>query len=118
MPRVSVYLNKEVYDKARSRAKEKGTSLSGYISNVLTERINGWPEGYFELIGSLYDDADPIKLPEKLPWELNAPRGWPDEFFESLGTIDDETFDVPKELPWELDVPRGRLNASSDEEKQ
>jgi len=91
MPRVSVYLNKEVYERVKTLSKEKGMSLSGYVRRVLTERINGWPEGYFDLVGSLKDDDDPIELPKELPWELNAHRDkLIDEFAEWLDSLPED----------------------------
>jgi len=75
MPRVSVYLSREVYDRVKTLSKEKGMSLSGYIKRVLIEQVNGWPEGFLEkYVGILKDDEYPIEIPEELPWELDAHR--------------------------------------------
>ena len=74
MPQVSLYLDKPLYMEIRTKAKEKGTSLSKYVSEALKEHIDdSWPEGYFEKYFGIFAD-DPLELPEELPWSLDAKR--------------------------------------------
>jgi len=69
MPTRSVYLSDDLYEKVRSFAKREGVSLSAYISKVLKEGLdNRWPEGYFDLVGSLKDDEYPLVISGELTW--------------------------------------------------
>ena len=59
----------------KATASKKNVSLSSYVNGVLKEHLDdSWPEGYFDLIGSLKEDDDPLKLPEDLPDSMDAPR--------------------------------------------
>jgi len=56
-----------LYTELRSKAKEKGMSLSAFVSEALKEHLDdSWPEDFFDLLGSLKDD--PIEIPEDHPW--------------------------------------------------
>ena len=78
MPQVSMYIDRILYFEIKSIAEKKNVSLSKYVSDVLRKDIeNSWPEGYFDLVGSLKDDDRPIELPEDLPWSLDAPMRRP-----------------------------------------
>lgn len=73
VPQVSLYIDKILYMELKSKAKEKGTSLSNFVSEALKEHIcDSWPEGYFDLFGSLKDDS--FEIPEDLPWSLDPKR--------------------------------------------
>ena len=52
----------------RSKAKEEGKSMSGYVNDMLKEKFDdGWPEGYFKkYIGSVKEDS--FEIPEDPPW--------------------------------------------------
>ena len=74
MPQVSLYIEKLLYKEVESKAKEKGQSLSGFVSDVLKENLkDSWPEGYFEKYVGIFKD-DPLEEPEELPWSLDAKR--------------------------------------------
>ncbi|MCL1905134.1 MAG: hypothetical protein FWG19_03310 [Methanomassiliicoccaceae archaeon] len=73
MAQLSMYMETDLYEKVKARAKEKGMSFSGYVSSVLVERLAvSWPEGYFDLIGSITDET--FQAPEELPPSLDAKR--------------------------------------------
>ena len=73
MPQVSLYIDKALYMELKSKAKDKGTSLSNFVSEVLREHVDdSWPEEFFEAIGSIDDET--FEAPEELPWSLDAPR--------------------------------------------
>ena len=75
MPQVSLYIDQELYMEIKIIAKKKSTSISRVVNGMIKENIdNSWPEGYFDLIGSLKDDEDPLILPERLPQSMNASR--------------------------------------------
>ena len=104
MPKVSVYMDDDLYEKLKAKAKETEKSLSKLIENRLFEYINGWPQGYFDLFGSWKDC--PMEEPEELPWELDAPRkkfpdDWPDGYFEKyIGSVKEDSFEAPEDPPW------------------
>lgn len=73
MPQVSLYIDQILYMELKAKAKEKGVSTSSYVNGVLKEHIDDdWPEGYFDLFGSVDDDS--FEVPEELPWSLDAKR--------------------------------------------
>jgi hypothetical protein len=74
MPKISVYLNKDLYERIRSYAKDEDSSISGFISGVLKKHIDeNWPKGFFEkYIGSIKDES--FDVPRDIPWELNILR--------------------------------------------
>jgi len=73
VPQVSLYIDKPLYMEIKTKAKEKGTSLSNFVSEALKDHLDDdYPEGFFDLFGSLADD--PLEEPEELPWSLDAPR--------------------------------------------
>jgi len=67
MPQVSLYLDDDVHEMIKIRAKERRTSVSSYVNEVL-KKINEDrpPAELLELFGSWEDD--PMKEPEELPW--------------------------------------------------
>ena len=67
LPQVSVYLNEDIYKELKLKAKEKERSMSRIMSDRLIEYLHGWPQGYFDVFGSLKDDS--FEIPEDLPWE-------------------------------------------------
>lgn len=72
-PQISLYFDEVLYKEVKCAAKKKEVSISSFVSEIVKEHLDDeWPEGYFDLIGSLRDD--PLGLPEELPWELDSPR--------------------------------------------
>jgi hypothetical protein len=58
MAQVSLYIEDSVLEKARRLAKTKGFSLSRYITEVVKLHDGSeWPDGYWDLFGSLDDDS-------------------------------------------------------------
>ena len=68
MPQVSLYLDQDILDRARQRAKIEKLSLSKYVAQTLSANgSNGWPEGYWDLFGSLTDET--FVVPEDIPFD-------------------------------------------------
>ncbi|MCL1796738.1 MAG: hypothetical protein FWG24_00205 [Eggerthellaceae bacterium] len=58
MPQVSLYLEQGVLDAAKRNACIENVSFSKYVSTALTKSVDsGWPQGYWELFGTLKDDS-------------------------------------------------------------
>ena len=73
MPRMSLYIDQDLYAELMFKAKEKEMSLSSFVSEVLKEHLDdSWPEDFLEVFGSLEDD--PMEIPEELPWSLDVKR--------------------------------------------
>ena len=66
MPKVSVYMDNDLYEKLKVKAKEKEYSLSELIRIRMSEYVGGWPQDFFDLLGSW--EGESIDLPEDLPW--------------------------------------------------
>jgi hypothetical protein len=72
-PQVSLYIDKPLYMEIKSIAEKRNTSISRVVNGMIQESIdNSWPEGYFDLFGSIDDET--FKVPEELPWSLDTPR--------------------------------------------
>ncbi|MCL2713002.1 MAG: hypothetical protein FWD37_07035 [Methanomassiliicoccaceae archaeon] len=55
------------------RAKERGSSVSSYVNEVLRRNNeNSPPEELLKLLGSWKDD--PMEEPEELPWSMDIER--------------------------------------------
>ena len=109
MPKVSVRMDDDIYEKLKVKAKELESSISEIIRHRLSEYLNGWPQGFFDLFGSLKDC--PIEVPEDRPWIPGEGETYDDGPFKGhankcFGSITDDSFQVPGEMPWELDAPR------------
>jgi len=73
MPQMSLYIDKPLYMELRSRAKEQGVPQSKLVNDALRAMFNdSWPEGYFDLFGSVDDDS--FERPEQEPWSSNSKR--------------------------------------------
>jgi len=73
MPQVCLYLDDEVREMTKIRAKERGSSVSSYVNEILkTEYENRVPEELIKRLGSWEDD--PMKEPEELPWSMDIKR--------------------------------------------
>jgi len=58
MPQVSLYIDQDALEIARRNARIENVSLSKYVSQVLSRSLDsGWPDGYWDLFGSVDDDS-------------------------------------------------------------
>ncbi|CAN5500187.1 hypothetical protein BH24DEI1_BH24DEI1_17510 [soil metagenome] len=73
MPQLHFYVPDEVAERLRQRAKDKNTSLSKYLADVVQREVApGWPEGYFESVIGKWQ-GEPLERPEPLPLEEREP---------------------------------------------
>ena len=75
MPQLNIYLDEATQAKARLAARREGCSLSSWARRKLsaaTDEGKVWPEGYFELFGSI-DDSD-LSAPKEISGSLDAKR--------------------------------------------
>ena len=75
MPQLNIYLDEKTQARARQAAKRAGCSLSSWARQQLSAATDAgkvWPDGYFELFGSI-DDSD-FDAPEELADSLDAKR--------------------------------------------
>ena len=73
MSQVCLYLDDNVQEMIKIRAKERGSSVSSYVNEIL-KRVNEDrpPKELLELMGSW--ENDPMEEPEELPWSLDIKR--------------------------------------------
>lgn len=73
MPQLSLYLDEASMAVLRERAERQHVSLSRYATSRLglREPETGWPEGYWDLFGSLRDNT--FAVPEELDASLDQP---------------------------------------------
>ncbi len=58
MPQISLYIDKNTIKKIEYAAKLENKSDSQWISSKIKSSLeNSWPEGWFNLFGSLKDDS-------------------------------------------------------------
>lgn len=76
MPQLSLYLDEKCMGRLRADAADAGLSLSKYVNRVINERsaAHGWPEGYWDLFGSL--EGDSLVVPGELSFASDRPREW------------------------------------------
>ena len=56
MPQLNVYLDKKTMEKVKDAAGMENSSVSKWVRTKLDHALKGdWPEGYFEVFGSLAD---------------------------------------------------------------
>ncbi|TCJ20704.1 ribbon-helix-helix protein, CopG family [Rubrobacter taiwanensis] len=50
MPQLHLYVPEETAEALRRRARERGSSLSAYLAEIVGREVGGerWPEGFFE----------------------------------------------------------------------
>ena len=50
MPQLHLYVPDETAEMLKSKARERGMSVSGYLAEVVGREVGGedWPEGFFE----------------------------------------------------------------------
>jgi hypothetical protein len=66
MPQLTIYLDKAAQVVIEAAAKRDGSSLSKWARKRLVDAASpaGWPEGYFDLFGSVTDET--FSEPEEL----------------------------------------------------
>jgi len=73
MPQVCLYLDDEVQEMTKIRAKERGSSLSSYVNEILRKSNEDRPpEELLKRFGSWAND--PMEYPEELPWSTDIKR--------------------------------------------
>lgn len=73
MPQLSLYLDEVTMGGLRDRAKQNDVSLSKYVRSLLRQDTTSkWPEGFFDLYGSIDDDT--FVRPPELDPALDRPR--------------------------------------------
>jgi hypothetical protein len=73
MPQLSLYLDEETLKKVEKAAKINKVSVSKWVrNNVIRSLQDEWPEGFFELFGSIQDDS--FRSPEELASIATVPR--------------------------------------------
>jgi len=51
MPQLHLYLPKEIAEEVRRRAEKTGSSVSGYLAEIVRSRVaDEWPGGFFEVV--------------------------------------------------------------------
>jgi len=75
MAQLTIYLDEKTQAKAKRAAKLANCSLSRWAREQLSAAADegqSWPEGYFELFGSVQDAS--FEAPEAIDPELDSPR--------------------------------------------
>ena len=73
MPQICLYLDDEVQEMTKIRAKERGSSVPSYVNEILRRNNEDRPPAeLLELFGSW--ESDPMKEPEELPWSMDLER--------------------------------------------
>lgn len=75
MSQLTIYLDEETREKAGRAAEREGLSLSRWARNQLAAAADEgkqWPEGYFELAGSIADES--FKAPGDLRYKDDSQR--------------------------------------------
>lgn len=75
MAQLTIYLDEKTQAKAKSAAKRANCSLSRWVREQLSAAADegqSWPEGYFELFGSVRDAS--FKETQAMDPELDSPR--------------------------------------------
>lgn len=58
MPQLSLYIDQDTLKKVEKAAKVDKMSISKWVCNKLQSSLHdSWPEGYFDLFGSINDDS-------------------------------------------------------------
>ena len=73
MPQLSLYINKDILQRIEKAAKIENLSISKWVSLKLNNILNNsWPNGYFELFGSIDDET--FTHPNNVPFENDSDR--------------------------------------------
>jgi hypothetical protein len=83
--------------------KSEKPACKEYRSEDKERKDNRWPEGYFDLFGSLKNET--FVIPKDKPHSSDYPEG----FFDLFGSLTDDPLEEPEELLWSLDAPRKAL---------
>ena len=69
MPQLHLYLPKELAEEITERARERGTSVSRVLVEIVTRELRpGWPNGFFqEVVGGWV--GEPLPRPPQPPIE-------------------------------------------------
>jgi len=75
MPQLSLYLDDATMKLVQQNARLEGLSLSRYVSSTIQQVVEtpNWPEGYWNLYGSIEDDT--FGEPELFSAEAGVPQG-------------------------------------------
>ena len=74
MAQITIYMNEETMKKIKTAARKEHDSVSRWVKKRLVRSLeNKWPEGFFDLFGSLKDD-DSFKRPTQPDWSLDRKR--------------------------------------------
>lgn len=61
MPQMHLYLPKELADEVKRRAEKTGSSVSGYLAEIVRSRVaDEWPAGFFKAVVGGWT-GDPLK---------------------------------------------------------
>ncbi len=74
MSQMTIYLDPDTEKKVRAAAQQENKSLSSWAGEQLAKAagVGQWPEGYFELFGSMDDPS--FHAPEAPPASLDTKR--------------------------------------------
>lgn len=73
MAQLTIYLDDETRERIEKAAREADTSLSRWVKERLVRALDTeWPDGYFELLGSL-SDVD-LERPPQPPADADLER--------------------------------------------
>lgn len=74
MPQLTIYLDAEQEALVREAARREGKSLSRWAGEQFAKvlGVGHWPEGYFELFGSVDDES--FGMVEEIPKSLDTKR--------------------------------------------
>lgn len=74
MPQVTIYLDGEKAGLIREAARREGKSVSRWAAEQFDKALGAsrWPEGYFELFGSIDDES--FEAPDELPARRDTRR--------------------------------------------
>ena len=74
MAQLTIYLDEPSHRLVEEAATREGSSLSRWarIHLVAAAQPKGWPEGFFDLFGSVSDAS--FEAPEELDWKADVAR--------------------------------------------
>jgi hypothetical protein len=69
VPQLHFYVPEQTAKRLRNRAESRGVSLSKYIAEVVTHKMqNGWPQGYLDRVVGGWQ-GKPLKRPPQGEFE-------------------------------------------------
>ena len=76
MPQLHLYLPKEIADEVRRRAEKTGSSVSGYLAEIVRSRVaDEWPAGFFEEVVGRWTGGTLERPRQPLPEARNRIEG-------------------------------------------